>query len=104
LEDEIASRCPEPLRKLASAAAKTVFISYKWCDIEQLGKQRFVLKFARELARAGMMVWLDKLALPGYASERRPLRKRGRQKSRETAQVRLRRSVALVALGTKNYG
>lgn len=100
----IASPGTEPLEKLASAAARTVFISYKWRDVERLGKQRFVLKLAREIAKAGLMVWWDKLALPGYAPKGDHIEDEEDKKVERLLTYGYERSVALVALGTTNYG
>ena len=102
--DGVASPGAKPLYAVASAAAKTVFISYKWRDVEILGKQRFVLGFAREIARAGLMVWLDKLTLPGYAPKGYHDEDDEDRKVRRLLKYGYERSVALLALGTPNYG
>jgi len=102
--DGVASPGAKPLDALASAAAKTVFISYKWRDVETLGKQRFVLRLAREIARAGLKVWLDKLALPGYAPKGDHDEDEEDRKVRRLLKYGYERSVALLALGTPNYG
>lgn len=102
--DGVVSTGARPLDALASAAARTVFISYKWRDVQTLGKQRFVLALAREIARAGMMVWLDKLALPGYAPKGEHDEDEEDRKVRRLLKYGYERSVALLALGTPNYG
>lgn len=55
------------LEALAARTALSVFISYKWKD----GTQALVLAAACALERAGLMPWLDQLALPrAWASKR----------------------------------
>jgi hypothetical protein len=93
-----------PLKRLEEAAAKTVFISYKWDDIKKLGRQRFVLKFARELASAGIMVWMDRLTLPGYAPKGEHSETEEDKKLERLLKYGYKHSVAVLALGTKNYG
>lgn len=102
--DGVVSLGAKPLDALAATAAKTVFISYKWRDVETLGKQRFVLRLAREIARAGMMVWLDKLALPGYAPKGDHDEDEQDRMVRRLLKYGYEHSVALLALGTPNYG
>lgn len=102
--DGVVSPGAKPLDALVATAARTVFISYKWRDIEALGKQRFVLRLAREIARAGMMVWLDRLALPGYAPRGDHDEDEKDRMVRRLLKYGYERSVALLALGTPNYG
>ena len=100
----IVSPGAEPLNSLKKTAAKTVFISYKWNDIKKLGKQRFLLRIAREMARSDMMVWLDKLALPGYAPKGDHSETEEDKKVKRLLKYGYERSAALVAIGTPNYG
>ena len=51
-----------------------------------------------------MMVWLEKLALPGYAPRGDHCEDEDDKKVERLLKYGYERSVALVALGTKHYG
>jgi hypothetical protein len=55
-----------PLVDLATSAENhSVFISYKHADVGEWGSEAFLDQLAAELARMGLAVWLDRVALKG---------------------------------------
>lgn len=89
-----------PLEELASSSSKSIFISWKWTDNDN--RQRLILDFAHGLARQGMMVWLDILALP--KARALDVVQKDAPKLEKLLRYGYQECLAVVAVGSQNYG
>ena len=86
------------LEALAERTALSVFISYKWKD----GTQALVRAAAQALERAGLMPWLDQLALPRARASKRIAQ--NEVLLRRVLKYGYNQSVAVMGVYSPNYG
>lgn len=87
-----------PLETLAARKALSVFMSYKWKD----GNQALVLAAAQALERAGLMPWLDQLALPRARASKRIAQ--NEVLLRRVLKYGYNQSTAVMGVYSPNYG
>jgi hypothetical protein len=92
------SRGIEPLKELSCSADRSVFLSWKWVD----EADEEMVEFAYALADLGFMPWLDLLALPRAKALNRVQKEA--DKLERLLKYGYRRSRAVIAVGTNNYG
>jgi len=92
-----------PLVDLAkSATSHSVFVSYKHDDLEDRGSRAFLDQLASELARKGLAVWLDRIALEGTGGEKRQME--SDRTITELLRQGLDQSRVVVGVWSDNYG